>query len=608
VAFFHFDGEDEAKRDRFKAWRAIVAQLLSESKNDRDVIDAATILMDEGGSGQLLASDGEIEELLGILLHRFSVFLVLDGIDECRNSEQFLLSLAELCVSTDTKVLLLSRPIISFPSVYQDRRNTSWRLRLTSSRNYQDIRMLLESYLESMSERGLLPAYHSQLNLVDSIASRSNGMFLWVTLLLNYVSCSVLSPAERLQGLQEANMLEGLEKMYERILQVIESRYIRERKFVFQILNWMLIAYRRMTFGEIHIALAIRQGCPTTEDSYIVDFEQTLSASSLGLIEVNAGQVQFIHTSVKDYLAAADPSKTTFKAMKSEAHLSMSSVCLSYLTYDMPTTPLSWHSETATSALPHVRSALQQFQRGTSRIHKSDPLGPSEEEVKTEFRRILEADFAENALVLRQTSSGTSGGPPESSTRKEAESAELELQLKRRAEIESHFQLIGYAARHWQDHALDSLSGYHLPLTSADFAACNDFLSLLSTFMLDRKLVTTWVEACSFYGFIPSVQSLVGPLSRLGYHHRVPGPAQREFFWMCSGLRQLAAALHDLSATHAGLLKKKPSAIWSNAIRASTDANFWPMWEPPDKKEYDDPDDMGVRIKDANLWAFGAAH
>lgn len=614
VAFFHFDGEDEGKRSRSKAWRAIVAQLLHESKNDRGVIDAATILMDEGGTGQLLASDNEIGELLGILLHRLSVFLVLDGVDECRDWDQLLLDLWELCERSDTKVVLLSRPTLRFPPPYYGkRRDTSWRVRLTSSQNNADIEMLLETHLESMLERGLIPAYRTDLNLVDEIALRSSGMFLWVRLLLNYVACPVLSPAERLQALQETNLLEGLEKMYTYILQVIESRYAREKTFVFQVLNWMLVAYRRMSFGEIHTATAIRPGYPTAEDSYIVDFEHTLCSSSLGLIEVNGGKVQLIHTSVRDYLASGVSSKTTFKALKNEAHLSLSSVCLSYLTYDIPTTPLSWHSETAASVLPHIGSALQQFQRGTSRIHKSDPLGPSEETMKAEFRRILDADFVANAPVPQHPTSARKRRRAESFSAeqsKESQTDETEQQVSRRgAEVESHFPLLGYAARHWHEHVKDSLAGCHLPLTATDFATCNDFLTILSTFILDRKLVTSWVEACSLYGFIPSVQHLVGPLSRLGYHHRTPGLAQREFLWMCAGLRQLSAALQHLEATHRELLNAKPAAIWSHAIRASTDAEFWPLWEPPGKREDGDPDDgLGVRVEGTNLWGFGPAH
>lgn len=610
VTFFHFDGEHEGKRDRFKAWRAIVAQLLYETKNDLDVIDAAKILMDEGGSGQLFASDDEIEELLGILLRRFSVFIVLDGLDECHESHLLLEALQELCATTDTKLLTLSRPTIRYPPPYlRDGRNIKWKMRLGSSRNYSDIKLLLGNEMESFCKRGLVPAYHSEPSIVDEITSRSNGMFLWVRLLLNYVACPVLSPAERLRVLRETNLIEGLERMYECILQTIDSRYLRERVFIFQIFNWMLVAYRRMTFGEIHTAVAIQKGCPTTEDSYIVDFEQTLAASSLGLVETKDGKVQFIHPSVRDYLTSTDPSKTTFKALKNEAHLSLSSVCLSYLTYDMPTTPLSWHSETATSALPHVGSALQQFQRGTSRVHKSDPLGPSKDQLTAEFRRILESDFAPNAPVPFRTASNSLREQPTPPTRNKAIYAELEHFAKRSAEIESRFSLLGYAARYWHQHAYDSLAGYHLPLTSIEFAACNDFLTLLSTFTLDRKLVTTWVEACSLYNFIPSLQHLVGPLSRLGYHHCNPGPAQREFLWMCSGLRQLSAALQHLALVHRELLNAKPSAIWSNAIRASVDAEFWPLWEPPGEEEKGNKNErVGVQVEETNLWKFGSAH
>jgi hypothetical protein len=78
---------------------------------------------------------------------------------------------------------------------------------------------------------------------------------------------------------------------------------------------------------------------------------------------------------------------------------------------------------------------------------------------------------------------------------------------------------------------------------------------------------------------------------------------------MCSGLRQLSAALQHLALVHRELLNAKPSAIWSNAIRASVDAEFWPLWEPPGEEEKGNKDEgMGVQVEETNLWKFGAAH
>jgi hypothetical protein len=345
-----------------------------------------------------------------------------------------------------------------------------------------------------------------------------------------------------------------------------------------------------MSIGEIHTALAVRQGGPTTKDFYIINFEPALSVSSLGLVEVNDGKVQFIHSSIKEYLTTANPSKSTFKASKTEAHLSLSLACLSYLTYDIPKTPLSWYSKTAVSSLPHLDVALQGLKRGTTRILETDPLGPSEEERKAEFRRNLQMDYSVDNMLV-------------------AEANTINYKEKRGAEIRSHFPLLKYAARHWHQHAFESLSGSQLPLSSQEFASCLDFLALLSTFMLDRNHVAIWVEACAIYGFIPNLYFLITPFSRLGYHNLAPGSAQREFLWMTSGLKQLAAALKDLWARHSNSILSKPSAIWSETLRASIDHDFWPAWEPPENKKDENPDDdTGVRVNDGGLSSFVASH
>ena len=128
-----------------------------------------------------------------------------------------------------------------------------------------------------------------------------------------------------------------------------------------------------------------------------MDLEHTLGASSLGLVEVNDGRVQFIHTSVQEFLTNADLFNASFTPSKTEARLSLSLVCLSYLVYDLPTTLLSWCGETTSNSVPNLGLALQQLDRGRKITGILHPLRRTEEELRSEFIWALESNLPASA-------------------------------------------------------------------------------------------------------------------------------------------------------------------------------------------------------------------
>lgn len=114
VAYFHFDCNHDRKRHLFSAWRAFAAQLVQNFKQDKVTIDLVSMLVSSASSGQSGGSDDEVDELLFVLLQRASIYLVVDGLDECEDSETLLKSLHRLCENSDTRIIFLSRPAIDF--------------------------------------------------------------------------------------------------------------------------------------------------------------------------------------------------------------------------------------------------------------------------------------------------------------------------------------------------------------------------------------------------------------------------------------------------------------------------------------------------------------
>lgn len=233
---------------------------------------------------------------------------------------------------------------------------------------------------------------------------------------------------------------------------------------------------------------------------------------------------------------------------------------------------------------------------------------------RREQHNLMQAFFYSEPISFRDTNV-VGNEFDQTSSRDEADQHRLkELDLvfaasQRAAEIEERFPFLRYASRYWHCHAFWSLDGHPLPLSSADFEPCTQFLALLSTFLLDMKRVTTWVEGSCIFGFMPLTSLLADPMSRLGSHNLPPGVARRDFLWTLRGMKQLSFALQGLHKKHFRTLWITPAAIWGPEISAATIPDFWPMWEPPDEDEGDDgEDDTAVKVGDGGISSYVASH
>jgi hypothetical protein len=88
IAYFHFDKLSQDCKEPQHALRAVLNQIIHARWYCKDVVDAITILMDVGGSGQRIASEGDLATALSFTLRYFpNLGLILDGVDECSEPE-----------------------------------------------------------------------------------------------------------------------------------------------------------------------------------------------------------------------------------------------------------------------------------------------------------------------------------------------------------------------------------------------------------------------------------------------------------------------------------------------------------------------------------------
>ena len=80
-------------------------------------MDALALLIRKT-SGQQKASSEDAIAVLSLLLRQHSTFLVIDGLDECQDVDALLDTMAELCRTSDCRVILVSRPDLKVTNQY----------------------------------------------------------------------------------------------------------------------------------------------------------------------------------------------------------------------------------------------------------------------------------------------------------------------------------------------------------------------------------------------------------------------------------------------------------------------------------------------------------
>lgn len=382
----------------------MLVQLVHKFRSHKDVIDRISVLMESDNSAQLIASDQDIYAALSLLLEGFEdITLVFDGLDECEDPTAFLQLTRELCASTPTKAVILGRPNVELPVRFQH-----LSIHLPQSSNLEDIKTYLEPQIFLLQNRRLIPEDVSLATVVDTLAARAEGIFLWAWLMIQYLSCRVLSPKERLAAIFEEVSIGGLDNMYEKILRVLDRGYTNEKASVRKIFELIAICFRPVLATELQIALAITPEKVTETSSFIVEFEESLPIICGAVVEIQSdGSVRFIHSSFRDFLVSSSDSTygRSFTVNERAAHIRCATKCLSYLIYDLPSSPLFMTTGISSAkdlkvAFPFIEYAQQWVKHAASGF-RNENLSPNEVEpsLHDEFYGIL-AKFINRPLTV----------------------------------------------------------------------------------------------------------------------------------------------------------------------------------------------------------------
>jgi hypothetical protein len=350
VVFYFFDKRRGVFNSHSDAIRAVLAQLVHLHRHNKQAIDIASIILAKNTTGEFTATDNEVFAVLGLLLEQLqSTFLVFDGLDECSDYPDLFKRLEETAsLSRSCALLFLSRPTVQLPTWI---RKDCFKLNPTHLENIEDMERFLRPEIQDLIDNEVLPEGQDLEELVQMICQRANGMFLWVRLLVDYLRLPALTLRERLYAIRNLNRLEGLDALYNAILDGIDSQPRKSVLAIKHIFQWVAYGRRPLHIDELRALATIPLDRSQMNDDVIPNFRDSLGHLSGSLIELTfAGTVQFVHLSAHDffrgigeYAGEASPDSIVHRyRYLADRYIAIS--CLSYLCYTVPPEPLGGDS------------------------------------------------------------------------------------------------------------------------------------------------------------------------------------------------------------------------------------------------------------------------
>ena len=334
------------------------------------MVDKFTFAMTSSSKGQSEASEGTLIDLLQTCLND-QFIIVLDGVDECKDSDSFITSLLRLSLVCNPKILILSRVNVSR---LQRSVPPEARLAIPKRQLSSDIRRYCRRELEELADDEILPevALSHLDQLTDHLVNGADGMFLWARLMIEFLRSPALSQERRLKTITEINFPEGLEKMYERIFMLIHQSGRTAQTLAIQIFTWLAFCTAPVTTHQLRQALAIDGiWSSASGDEKIDEFESAVIMACRGLVELvpvsGLSQLEhtlkFVHLTAREILTSRNhPATSNITSVAqysiavtppSVSNLKLGRCCLQQLTYHTPSQPLAatFHQSISASSL-----------------------------------------------------------------------------------------------------------------------------------------------------------------------------------------------------------------------------------------------------------------
>ncbi|TGJ81284.1 hypothetical protein E0Z10_g7485 [Xylaria hypoxylon] len=246
----------------------------------------------------------------------YDLFWVIDGLDESESSRT-LIDLMSNIGQSESKIhmLFFSRPLPKISHSFQKARKRVQVTEIGLRDNLKDIRLATADELEEF------PASEEFKQLiVDEITERSQGSFLWTSLVLKRV-LRCFRPEDVRRVLRDAP--DGMDKLYNRMADTITHEQDADRRLCRVLLSWATYCVRPLTVNELKAQYA-------AELDTFLDLNHLIGQICGEFVHINRGdQLMLVHQTAREYLRTTN--KLGFSLESSEVNKELLATCLESL-------------------------------------------------------------------------------------------------------------------------------------------------------------------------------------------------------------------------------------------------------------------------------------
>ncbi|KAF1953955.1 hypothetical protein CC80DRAFT_476890 [Byssothecium circinans] len=325
VAYVYCNYKAQEEQDASNMLAAIVKQLVQARPPIAEPVERLHKQHADQGTKPSLE---EIFSTLQDVLAKYStVYIVVDALDECRDSDgtrrRFLAKLRDLQTGQDVRLMATARLI---PEIEDEFREAA---RLEVRASNEDVKRFVAGQMYRLPKCIQCdPALQGTIQ--GKFAEAVDGMFLLArlhtdSLLDKRTVKEVKSTLARLSKGSDA-----LNDAYNEAIQRIEGQLDGDKERAKKVLSWITYARRPLTTAELCCALAVELDEAELDPENIPDIEDLLSVcAGLVAIDQESAVIRLVHYTTQEYFERI---KNTWHPT---AQLQITSICLTYLSFDI---------------------------------------------------------------------------------------------------------------------------------------------------------------------------------------------------------------------------------------------------------------------------------
>ncbi|EOA85575.1 uncharacterized protein SETTUDRAFT_169699, partial [Exserohilum turcica Et28A] len=325
VAYVYCNYKAREEQDTSRMLAAILKQLVQARLSLVDPVER--LHKQHADRGTRPSPDEIFSALRDVLAHHSTVYIVVDALDECLDSDgtrrQFLAKLRNLQAGHDVRLMATSRFIPEIMDWFKEG------LKLEVQACEEDVKRFVAGQicrLPNCIQRDPVLQEVVQEKIVEAV----DGMFLLAclhtdSLLDKRTAKDVKSTLAKLSKGSAA-----LDNAYKGAIHRIEGQLSGDYELAKRVLSWITYAKRPLTTTEICCALAVEPDEAELDPENIPDVEDLLSVcAGLVVVDQESAVIRLVHYTAQEYFERI---RDTWNP---GAQLNMTSRCLTYLSFSI---------------------------------------------------------------------------------------------------------------------------------------------------------------------------------------------------------------------------------------------------------------------------------